>query len=142
MSQREFEIAGKKFKLSKLDAFKQFHIVRRLTPLLSELLPALSSLSKNDLKTQSEAKKLENMAKIAGPVMAGFSKLSDADADRVLYGLLSCVEIQQDSGNWAKVSTDTSLMFQDLELSVLLQAAGRALMYNMSGFFSALPQSS
>ena len=141
MSDRDFEIGSHKFKLNKMDAFKQFHIVRRIGPILADMLPAMAGLQKVNLKEGlSETEKLENFAEIAAPIMKGLSKLSDADADKVLYGLLSCVEVQQESGNWAKVSTDTMILINSFDLPVLLQIAGRAFGYNLSGFFAALPR--
>lgn len=139
MSERDFEIGGRKFKLNKIDAFKQFHIVRRMAPLLADLLPAMKD-AKSISESADESEKLDQLAKIAAPFMSGISKLTDVDADRVLFGLLSSVEVLQSSGNWARVASDSMLMMQDLELPVLLQIAGRALMYNLSGFFAALPQ--
>lgn len=141
MSDRDFEFGGKKFKLSKINAFKQFHIVRRIGPILSDLVPVLSGANalKNPDKL-SEEEKLTAIAKFATPIMQGLSKLSDADAETVLFGLLEAVEMQQAAGNWAKVASGSMLMIQDLELPVMLQLAGRAFMHNLSGFFSALPQ--
>lgn len=137
---REFSVGTKDFKLCKIDAFKQFHIVRRIAPILSELLPSLAGAQKiATQKDLSESEKFEEFAKIAAPFMAGLSKLSDEDSNRVLFGLLSSVEVKQESGNWAKVSTDSMLMMQDLELPVLLQIAGKAFMFNLAGFFAALP---
>lgn len=140
MSDNEFEIGGRHFKLRKITAFKQFHIVRRIGPILSELLPAM----KAGIKTEnlSEDEKLDNVAKFAAPIMEGLSKLSNADSELVFFGLLASAEMQQEHGNWANVSTESMLMIQDLELSVLLQIAGRAFMYNLAGFFSVLPQKS
>ena len=140
MSDRDFEIGSKKFKLCKIDAFKQFHIVRRIGPLLADLLPAMKDAQKlKSLDSLSESDKLDQLAKFAAPIMLGLSKLSDQDADLVLFGLLSSVEVQQPGGNWAKVSTQTMLMMQDLELPILLQIAGRAFMFNLAGFFAGLP---
>ncbi len=140
----EFQIGDKKFKCGKLDAFRQFHIVRRIGPLLSDLFPALGRISKTqkELAGLSEEEKFDEIAEAIGPILEGFSKLSDADSEYVLYRLLSVVEVQQPeyNGAWAKVSTDTQLIMQTLELPVLLQAAGRSLMFNMSGFFALLPQ--
>lgn len=136
-----FDVGDRKFKLGKIDAFRQFHIVRRIGPLLAELMPAMAGITKATTDGMSEADKLEEFAKIAQPVMAGLAKLSDADADYVLYRLLSAVEVQQPQFNiWSKVATDTGLLMQDLELPVLLQVAGRSLMFNLSGFFALLPQ--
>lgn len=139
----EFQVGERKFKLGKIDAFRQFHIVRRISPLLAELMPAMAEISKQkkNADAMSEDEKLDEFAKIAQPIMVGLSKLSDADADYVLFRLLGAVEMHQAQFNsWAKVATDNGLMIQDLELPVLLQAAGRSLMFNLSGFFALLPQ--
>ncbi len=141
MSERDFEISGKKFKLNKIDAFKQFHIVRRIAPILADLLPAMKDIQRiGKIENLSEADKLDAFAEIAAPLMKGLSKLSDEDSNRVLFGLLASVEMQQEAGNWAKVSTDSMLMIQNLELPMLLQIAGRAFAFNLSGFFGALPR--
>lgn len=141
MGERDFEIGSLKFKLSKIDAFKQFHIVRRIAPILADLLPAMGEVQKvAKLDSLSESDKFEQYAKLASPLMTGLAKLSDEDSNKVLLGLLSSVEVQQPQGNWARVATDSMMMVQDLELPVLLQAAGRAFMFNLAGFFGALPQ--
>lgn len=137
MSENTFDINGTSFKLSKIDAFKQFHIVRRIAPILSDLVPAMSSIksASKDTEELSESERLDHFAAIAAPVMSGLSKLSDQDADRVLFGLLSSVEMQQSAGNWARLATDKMLMIQNLDLPVLLQCAGRAFAYNLQSFF-------
>ncbi len=139
MGEREFSISGKNFKLCKIDAFKQFHIVRRIGPILSDLLPALKDAKKFQKSSLSEDDKFEAIAKLAGPLMTGVAKLSDSDADLVLFGLLASVEMQQAPGNWAKVANNGMLMFQDMELPLMMQLAGRAFMFNLAGFFTALP---
>lgn len=136
MSDREFSLGGRDFKLCKIDAFKQFHIVRRIGPLLSDLLPAMKDLSGLRDKTDQ----IDQAAKVLGPIMTGLSKLSDADADLVLFGLLASVEMKQSSGNWAKVATSSMLMIQDLDLPTMLQLAGRAFAFNLTGFFTELPR--
>lgn len=140
---QKFEVGGRKYSLCKLDPFKQLHIVRRVGPILSDLLPAMKGATKvktaDDIEKMSETEKLEAIGQFAGPVMTGLSKLSDADADHVLLGLLASVEMQQSGGNWAKVAANGMLMVQDLELPILLQLAGRAFMFNLSGFFAVLP---
>lgn len=136
MSERDFEAGGHKFKLSKIDAFKQFHIVRRLGPILGDIIPVAQRLKGAHTENMSEDEKFNTFAKLISPIMSGLSKLSDEDSNLVLLGLCSSVEIHQPkSNNWAKVATPEVLMFQDLTLPVLLQVAGRAFAYNLSGFF-------
>lgn len=136
--ENSFELNGRKFKLNKIDPFKQFHVVRRIAPILSEMLPSMKGAAAKDIDKLSEEEKLDLVTKFAGPIMMGLSRLSDADADYVLYCLLSSVEMQQSAGNWAKVATNSMLMLQDLELAQLLNIGGRAFMFNLSGFFAVL----
>lgn len=134
-----FEIGTQEFKLNKINAFKQFHIVKRISPILADMIPAMKDMQKVGQGKQSESDKLDEFAKILTPIMNGIAKLSDADSDKVLYGLLSSVEVKQGVG-WAKVSTDEMLMMQDMELPLLLQLAGRAFAFNLQGFFAAVPK--
>lgn len=135
----EFEAGGKKFKVGKLDAFKQFHIVRRIGPLIAELVPSMTAISKAKVDSLSEEQKLAEFSKLAAPLMQGLSKLSDDDSNYVLFKLLSAVEVYQpEFSRWSKVASDNSLMMQDIELPVLLQMAGQALRFNLSGFLTAL----
>lgn len=140
MSDRDFKIGSSEFQLSKMDAFKQFHIVRRIAPILGDLLPVISKAKQLNSGELSEEQKLESLGAVMTPIMTGLSKLSDEDANKVLFGLLSSVSLKQSAGNFARLATDTQLMFADLELPVLMQAAGRAFAYNLSGFFGALPR--
>lgn len=136
----EFELNGRKFKIGKLNAFKQFHIVRRIAPILADLLPAIGEMQKlQKIKSnKTEAESFDEMAKVLAPLLTGFSKLSDQDSEFVLFGLLSCVETHS-MGAWSYVVRDSMLMSQDLELPALIQIAGRSFMANLSSFFAVLP---
>jgi hypothetical protein len=137
----DFQIGGRNFKISKIDAFKQFHVVRRIGPILADLLPGMKELQGvKNFESLGEGEKLDAFAKLAAPFMNGLAKLSDEDAERVLYGLLTAVEIQGAGGGWMKISNEKILLVQDLELPILMNLAGRALMHNLSGFFGALPR--
>lgn len=136
----DFEIGGRKFKVGKLNTFKQFHIVRRIAPILADLLPAITEIQKQSKTKKFEINEdnFEETAKILAPILTGFSKLSDNDSEFVLHGLLSGVEIQ--IGNtWSKVATENMLMVQDLDLPSMLQIAGRSFVANLSSFFATLP---
>lgn len=138
-----FSIGERQFKLSKINAMKQYHIVRRIAPILGDMLPAMKDIAKaHDSKDMTEEQKLEKAVQFAGPIMTGISKLSDKDSEVVLYGLLAAVEIKQAEGNWAKIVVGDQLMFDNLDLPTMLQAAGRSFMFNMAGFFDVLQRGS
>ncbi len=140
--ERDFKIGNREFKLLKLDTFKQFHIARRIGPIIGDLIPIAHKLRSLSLDTDdklSEEQKLEALAPILQPLIDGFSKLSDQDADFVLMGLCSAVEMKN-SGVWSRVVHEKAgLMFQDLELPELLQIAGRAFQFNLAAFFKPSP---
>lgn len=139
---RDFEFGGRQFKLHKIDAMRQFHVTRRIGPILADLAPSLKGMVSKGLTSidkMSEEEKLDNISKFLGPVLTGLSKLSDADAEYVLRNLLTAAEMKQSTGNWARVATPEVILMGDLEFPVLVQIAGRAFMYNLSGFFAALP---
>lgn len=142
MAENSFQIGDREFKVSKINAMKQFQIVRRIAPILSDMIPVMKNIATASDKDLTEDQKLEQAAQFAAPVMNGLSKLSDKDSEFVLFSLLAAVEIKQQEGNWARIVVGENLMFDSLELPLLLQAAGRAFMFNMTGFFGALQRSS
>lgn len=122
----ELELDGHTYRVGKLDARAQFHIVRRLAPVLGELAPAL----------QGGKGGLDALPLIATAV----AKLSDADADYCIFGLLKVVSRKQPNGlGWGPVATENLLMYDDIGMTQMLKLAWEALTFNMSGFFAALP---
>lgn len=140
MTEREFTIGSDRFQLYKIDAFKQFHIVRRLGPILKDIIPIAKQAKNVNLEGMSEDQKLDHFSKLIGPIMEGISKLSDADANLVLLGLCGSVQIHQSKfNNWAWVATGDTLSFT-LSLPVLLQIAARAFAFNLADFFATAHQ--
>lgn len=135
MAESDFEVNGVSYKLNKINAMSQFHIARRIAPIIGDLMPIAVKISK-----MTEAERKDKEIETLAPIFNGLSKLSDSDANRVLIGLLTSVEMKQSTGNWAKVANGEQIMFQNLELPTILNLAGKAFMFNMAGFFAVLPQ--
>ncbi len=114
----EMEINGQSYKFGKIDARKQFHIVRRLAPVMGSVAKGGEAID---------------------AITSAIGRLSDDDADYVIFGLLACVTRKQDNGlGWAKISNGTSLMFSDIEMGEMLQIAFRAFEENMQDFFAVI----
>lgn len=123
----DFELNGQTYRAGTIDARTQFHIVRRLAPVFGELVPAMRGGAKDGLD--------------ALPAIAGaLAKLSDADADYCIFGLLKAVTRKQAQGlGWGPVSVGETLMYDDITMSLMLQLAWQTFSVNLSGFFDALP---
>jgi hypothetical protein len=114
----QFSIDGIEYKAGKIDARKQFHIVRRLAPVMS------AAAGGGDM-----------LAMLAGAI----SKLSDDDADYVLFGLLDVVTRKQENGlGYAKISTGKALMFDDISMGAMLKIAAESFKENMQDFFTVI----
>lgn len=122
----EIEIESHTYRIHKIDARSQFHIVRRLAPVLGQIVPAV----------QAGAGGMDALPPLANAI-AG---LSDDDADYVLFGLLKAMSRKQDSGlGWGPVSTGNAIMYDDISMSTMLKLAWEVMSYNMAGFFQGMP---
>lgn len=132
----DFSIGEVKYQAAKLNARRQFHVVRRLLPALSGLMSAgeLAELAKGGDKTMSAL--LEPFARAVGG-------MSDQDADFIIDTCLSVVSRQQPGGGWAPLlAQGGGIMFDDVDLAGLLRISFEVLKDNLSGFFGALQQMS
>lgn len=120
----EFPVAGHNYRASKMDALRQFHVVRRLAPLLA----GFGNLS--ELRTMGLDELLSNI----GPGLDALAEMPDKDADYVIHGCLSVVQ-REHEGGWAPVFARGVLMFQDIELPEMLQLVGKVLEADLKGFF-------
>lgn len=125
----EFEHKGVAYKVGKLDAMRQFHVVRRLAPFLAALAGSIKPSQVGD-----------DMAGLLEPLAGLLGSMSDADAEYVLMACLSAAERKQAAGGWAKVVAGEQLMFEDIDMAAMLHIAWQVLQHNLSGFFAGLPQ--
>lgn len=143
MVTQSVEIGSRKYNIGKINPLMQFHIVRRMGPILTEFFPIMGQIARTNPEGQSAEQNFEEIAKIASPLIEGLSKLSDKDAEFVLHRLLAVCEMDQrpQFQSWAKVAhPEQGILLQDIELPELLQLAGRAFMFNLKGFFSLVTQ--
>lgn len=143
---KDFQAVGRRFKVMKMRVKLQFHVVRKLAPVLMEMFPAMQHIAKENLGGASSEEQLESIAKFLNPILMGMSALNDKESEWVLDALLSTVEMEQPGLNtWAPLVVETGdkgflMMIQDLELPVLLYAAGHAFGVNITSFFGVLQQ--
>jgi len=126
----EFTINGHTYKIGKLNALTQFHVARRIAPVVSGLGIFI------------EVAKADPLAAI-GPVAEAIGKMTDADSEYVIYTCLGAVQRKQPGVNlgWGPVTSSGGLMYDDIDLPVMLQLVFHVLQVNLAGFLNALPGS-
>lgn len=128
----DFTINGNVYRIgTKLDAFKQWGIVRRLAPVIVDLVGARDAFVRRD-----EVGHLDRALRL---LTAAIGKISDDDAQFVFSICLAATLRQQGSG-WAAVALPGGqLMFADISLPEVLGITVRVILDHLSGFTDALP---
>lgn len=119
----DIEVGGHQYRIGRLPAKNQFHIVRRLAPALSSLADMAGD---------------ENRA--LGALAQAVGGMTDADADYVLFGLLRVVSRKQPGGGWAPVAAGDVLAYDDISMPDMIRLAVAVFQGNFGDFFAALPQ--
>lgn len=124
----ELKIEDIKYKVDKLEARRQFHLVRRIAPLL-----AGAALS----RTKDGAKDFNT---VIAAIVNSISKMSNEEADFILDTCLSVCS-RDVNGQWAAVQApnSTALMYP-LEMDTQLQLAVAVIEDSLGGFFAIAQQ--
>lgn len=143
----EKNISGHNYQIGRLDAFRQFHVARRLAPAIWVL--GLAG-AKADTFANADAEDSKVLG-ILGESIVGIanviSAMSNDDAEYVLRTCLSVCTREQTGANggttgWARVQAPNgAMMFEDMNnMTVMLQLVFAVIKENLSDFFSALPE--
>lgn len=128
----EFKLNGVAYQAGKLDAIKQFHVVRRLAPVVA-------ALAGEDLS----ALRAGQMESVLPAIAEAVSAMPDANVDYVLNACLGVVSRDTGSGRgFAPIYGRGGMMFDDIDMGVMMQLVWRVLEADLEGFFAALPRPS
>lgn len=133
---REIEFAGNRYSIGRLDAMRQFHVARRVAPVLTRLasaggLSALMGAVGGD--DEALAAKLIPIMEEASTVV---SEMKDSEVEYVIFTCLSVVTRFSGTG-WAPVSRGNQLMFADIDMSAMMRLTVETIKENMGDFFGA-----
>ena len=109
----EFEIDGHSYRIGKLSAFEQFHLSRKIAPLIPPLIPVFMELTKSG-GTVGDLTKLPALLQ---PFADGLASMSDTAAESVLNTCLSIISRKADVGDsWIRIwhKDKKVFMFEDL----------------------------
>lgn len=135
---KEVEFKGVQYRIGTLDCFKQFHVARRLAPLLASLAKASAEVPAS-IKEAPDTE--ENSAKwfetISGPLVDAFATMSDETADYITQTCLAVVQRDAGKGTWAPVLVRQKLMYQDIDMATMVGLTIAVVQDNLAGFFSS-----
>lgn len=142
----ELEIGGNTYRINSMPAMTQFHVMRKLGPVLPGIVPVLAqaaaTLPQGDSQEAGGAMATVDgvaaIAMAAQPLLDGLASMADADAEYVINHCLSAV-MRRDAGgkSWSAVHRDSVTMFDDIDLMARMHLVLAVLRENYTGFFRA-----
>jgi hypothetical protein len=135
----EIEIAGQAYLCGKMPARKQFHVARRLTPIIKHLTPLFAA--RPQILTQDSNGALVpqfgaiNIFDGIAALTDTIGEISDDDADYVIDNCLAVVKFNS-GGGWAPLTAPNGgLMLQQADdLATQLRLVWEVLSENLSNF--------
>ncbi len=132
----QITVNGSQYSIGKMDAMKQFHVSRRIGPMLPSLAAAYAQM------LGSEKPLVESIPMMLGnlkPALEALASMPDDEVEYVMSACLSVVQRQQPTG-WAAVWSQQGKipMFSDIELPALLELVANVIADNLGPFMAGL----
>lgn len=124
-------IKGQTYGVGTLDALRQFHITRRIAPIIMSGGVSLLTLR------QEANIPMEDMFAGLSPMASVLANMSDADTEYILATCLSVVTRKQGE-TWAPVAHGAQPMFADVDMMAMIRLAVAVIMENLAGFIAEL----
>jgi hypothetical protein len=134
------EINGTVYQIGRLTPKKAFHVSRRLAPFLGAILPHLRQLFEKDEdgKTPAADTFLERGAELLPAIADIIAKMPNEDCDFVIDTCLGVVLVKQERG-YAPVMASGVLMFDYIDMKVMMQLTLEVIKVNLADFFPTSP---
>lgn len=136
------EINGIEYSIGRLNAVDQFHVSRKISPLVPKLMPLIAEVAKGDLDKAIEAidsggkgdlKDLQPLADALSPFMEAFALMPEDDVNYIIY---KCLSVAKRDG--AVVCRNNTIMFDDLEMAQILPIVIATIRINLGNFIQGL----
>ena len=137
MTPTEFEMDGHWYRIGRMNAFEQFHVSRKISPLIPPLIPVFMQMAKNT----GGPLDVSAMSGLFQPFADGFAALPDDSAEYVINTCLKAVRRKNERDEWVPVWSvgGKQVMFDDLNnLSVMLRLVLRVIKDSLGDFLTGL----
>ena len=139
----EFEIGGRKYRSGKMPARTQFHVMRRMAPILPTMQASITigirlKAAQDAGAPITEAMK-EEVATAGLEFIGAIGTLSDEATDYILDNCLAVVQVAQPefSGKWSPLRGAGGAMF-DLDMMAELEIVKEVVQDNYGPFFQGV----
>jgi hypothetical protein len=130
------------YTIGRLNALDQFHVSRKIAPIVPTLMPIITEVAKGDLSKaiesielgdNNELGSLEPLAQALEPFMEAFAKMPEDDVNYVIHKCLSVVK----RGS-SVVCRGQTIMFDDLDMGQILPLVVAVIRVSLGNFIQGL----
>ncbi len=130
MNEAIVEVKGHKYSIGKMPLLAQFHVGRRLGPLLITM-----GISVSDLREGASKLNAADLAPMMVPIMEIMARMSDEDSNYIITTSLQVVKRDAGGGKFAPAFTpDGTPAYMDIDLPVMMRLVMDALKENLGNF--------
>lgn len=130
---KEVIVGQHAYMIDRLDAMQQFHVARRLVPVLA----AFSKVGNNFREVQEGSSTSGISMSALLPIAEALQSMTDVDAEYIIKSCLSVVK-RSDSGSWQYVCIQGKFVYHDFSMPDMVKLTSEVIMENMGDFFSGL----
>lgn len=132
-TETEFEFGGDAYRIGVINAEEQFHIFRRLAPMVATMGVEMLRLLSNKQDTAAMSK-TDWMLAVA-PLIGEMARMPQEDVDYVIKHSLKVVR-RRDGDMWAPLlNAAGAFMYQNLSMPAMLRLIFEVLRHNLDDFF-------
>lgn len=126
------------YRIGKLPAMQQFHVLRRVAPILTSMGVSASQLAELGKENVGE----DGLLSMMGAAASVVARMDDKEVEYVIYTCLAVVSREQvlpQGSKYMNVLTGgRNLQFADITMDIMLRLTVEVLKENLSGFFPKL----
>lgn len=133
----EFEISNRKLRADRLTPIEQFHLSRKLAPLVPPLVPVLLKIAR-DADAVGIERVLE-LAEVAEPFALALAAMKNEAAEEILNHTLRSVKVETAPTVWMPLWVGTTASVVEMnDFSKLLPIMLRVIQFNLGDFISGI----
>lgn len=131
MNSTRIELNGQKYEIGRMPPLTQFHLSRRLAPIIASM-----GISIHTLQTAAKAD-ITDFVPVLGPVTDMLAKMPDDEANYIIFTCLGVVRRQQGE-KFAPITTGTNMMFEDIDMVMMIRLVVEVVKGNLGSFLQGL----
>lgn len=134
----EFDLNGITYRIGKLSVFDQWHLSRKVAPIIPTLIPVFVKLQKSSGGNPLSGD-LSGMAELITPFAEGIAAMDNESSEFILSTCLGAVQRKQ-GDTWAPIWSNRGsvCMFDDIDLGTMIQICFRVIKESLGPFFKGM----